>query len=164
MPNSQFLPPSALSPVSRKIAWILDELIQIPGTKFRVGLDPILGLVPGGGEILPSLTACFLLVDARRHGIPFKLLLKMSGNIILNALAGAIPLVGDVFSAWFKSNSRNYAMMQQFLDSHQGDQSGGSWGPLLFIAGTLIAVTLINIAIWLLFLTVISLLLSRFAS
>jgi len=75
----------------------------------------------------------------------------MSGNVFLNTLVGAIPLAGDAFSAWFKSNSRNYAMMQQFLESHHGDQSGGSWWPLIFIAVTLIAVTLLNIAIWLLF-------------
>lgn len=139
---------SRLSPASRKIAWILDEFIRIPGTNFRIGLDPILGLIPGGGEILPSMLACFLLADARRHGLPFKLLMKMSGNILLNAIVGAFPLLGDLFSAWFKSNSRNYAMMQQFLDSPQGDQSGGSWWPLLFIAATFIAVTLLNIAIW----------------
>ena len=144
--------PSVLSPASRKIAWILDEFIPVPGTKFRIGLDPILGLVPGGGEILPSMIACFLLADARRHGLPFKLLLKMSGNIFLNALVGAIPLAGDAFSAWFKSNSRNYAMMQQFLESHHGDQSGGSWWPILLIATTLITVTLLNLAICLLFL------------
>jgi len=75
----------------------------------------------------------------------------MSGNVFLNALAGAIPLAGDAFSAWFKSNSRNYAMMQQFLESPQGDQSSGSWWPLIFIAVTLIAVTFLNITIWLIF-------------
>ena len=142
---------SVLSPASRKIAWILDELIHIPGTKFRIGLDPILGIVPGGGEILPSIIACFLLADARRHGLPLKLLLKMSGNVFLNAIVGAIPLAGDAFSAWYKSNSRNYAMMQQFLESHHGDQTGGSWAPLIIIAVTLVAVTLVNIVIWLLF-------------
>jgi len=153
---------SDLSPASRKIAWVLDESIRVPGTKFRIGLDPILGLVPGGGEIIPSIIACYLLADARRHGLPFKLLLKMSGNVFLNALAGAIPLAGDAFSAWFKSNSRNYAMMQQFLESCQGDQSEGSWWPLIFIAATLIAVTLFNLAIWLLFLTLFTSLLSIF--
>ncbi len=154
--------PSKLSPASRKIAWVLDEFIRIPGTKFRIGLDPILGLIPGGGEILPSIVACFLLADARRHGLPFKLMLKMSGNVFLNAIFGAVPLLGDIFSAWFKSNSRNYAMMQQFLESHQGDQSGGSWRPLLFIAATLIGVTVVNISIWLLFLALLTSFVSTF--
>lgn len=146
---------SPLSPVSRKIAWVLDEFIRIPGTSFRIGLDPILGLIPGGGEILPSIIACFLLGDARRHGLPFKLLFKMSGNIFLNAIIGAVPLAGDAFSAWFKSNSRNYAMMQRFLESHHGDQTAGSWWPLLFIAGTLIAVTFVNLAVWLIFIALL---------
>lgn len=162
--NSTELSPSTLSPVSRKIAWVLDEIIRIPGTKFRIGLDPILGIIPGGGEIIPSIIACFLLADARRHGLPFKLLLKMSGNVFLNALVGAIPLAGDAFSAYFKSNSRNYAMMQQFLESHHGDQSAGSWWPLIFIIGTLIAVTLLNIAIWLAFVAIISSFISSLSS
>ncbi|MCF6314589.1 MAG: DUF4112 domain-containing protein [Verrucomicrobiales bacterium] len=147
---------SKLSPASRKIAWVLDEFIRIPGTQFRFGLDPILGLIPGGGEILPSIIACFLLADARRHGLPFKLLLKMSGNVFINAAVGSIPLLGDAFSAYYKSNSRNYAMMQQFIDSHHGDQSGGSWWPLLFILFTLTAVTLLNIAIGLFFIAAIT--------
>ena len=75
----------------------------------------------------------------------------MSGNVFLNAIVGAIPLAGDAFSAWYKSNSRNYAMMQQFLESHHDDQTGGSWAPLMIIAVTLVAVTLVNIVIWLLF-------------
>ncbi|MFK5920669.1 MAG: DUF4112 domain-containing protein [Verrucomicrobiota bacterium] len=146
---------SKLSPASRKIAWVLDELIRVPGTKFRIGLDPILGLIPGGGEILPSIIACFLLADASRHGLPFKLLLKMSGNVFLNAVIGAIPLLGDAFSAYFKSNSRNYAMMQHFLESHHGDQSEGTWWPLIFIIITLIGVTLLNVAIWLFFIALL---------
>ncbi len=108
------------------------------------------------------MIACLLLADARRHGLPFKLLLKMSGNILLNVIIGAFPLLGDLFSAWFKSNSRNYAMMQQFLDSHQGDQSGGSWWPLLFIVATFIAVTLLNIAIWLFVIALVTAVASNF--
>ena len=79
----------------------------------------------------------------------------MSGNIFLNAIIGAVPLAGDAFSAWFKSNSRNYAMMQRFLESHHGDQTAGSWWPLLFIAGTLIAVTFVNLAVWLIFIALL---------
>lgn len=89
-------------------------------------------------------------------------MLKMSGNVFLNAIFGAVPLLGDIFSAWFKSNSRNYAMMQNFLESHQGDQSGGSWWPLLFIVATLIGVTLVNIAIWLLFIALLTSFVSAF--
>ena len=87
----------------------------------------------------------------------------MSGNIFLNALAGAIPLAGDAFSAWFKSNSRNYTMMQQFLESHHGDQSGGSWWPLIFIIVTLFGVTLLNIAIWLTFVAFLTSFLTPFS-
>lgn len=87
----------------------------------------------------------------------------MSGNVFLNALGGAVPLAGDAFSAWFKSNSRNYAMMQLYLESHHGDQSAGSWWPLLFILATLVAVTLLNIAICLLFVGMVTWLASGLA-
>ncbi len=139
---------------SRIIAWLLDECISIPGTKIRIGLDPILGLIPGGGETVSSIVGAFLLADASRRGIPFRTLLKMGGNIIVNAGIGAIPGVGDFFSAWFKSNSRNFALMRHYIESPDGAQAGGGWGPLLFVISLIVIVMAIvgglNIAIWVL--------------
>lgn len=135
---------------SRKIAWALDELIRIPGTKIRIGLDPIIGLIPGGGETLATLFGAFLLADAGRRGIPFRTVFKMSGNLLLNAAVGSIPFIGDAFSLWFKSNSRNYRLMRQWTDSHAGRQGRGGWWPLFLIFLIIVVVLVVNIASWLL--------------
>ena len=92
---------------SRRVAWLLDECIRIPGTNIRFGLDPILGLIPGGGETVATLIGAVVLGNAGKRGVPYRTLFKMGGNMIFNAALGAIPGLGDLFSVWFKSNSRN---------------------------------------------------------
>lgn len=137
-------------PMSKAIAFALDELIRVPGTNFRIGLDPILGLIPYGGEAVSSIIGCYLLADAGKKGIPFRTLMKMSGNVIVNATVSTVPIVGDLFSAWFKSNSRNYQMLQHWMDSEEGQQAKGGWGPLLLVAGIGLAVSAITIGMWIL--------------
>ena len=96
---------------SKRMSWLLDECIRIPGTQIRFGLDPILGLIPYGGETVASIFGAFILGDAGKKGLPMRTLAKMGGNMVINAVVGAIPGIGDLFSIWFKSNSRNYQMM-----------------------------------------------------
>lgn len=143
-------------PMSKAIAFALDELIRIPGTKFRIGLDPILGLIPYGGEAVSSIIGCFLLADAGKKGIPFRTLLKMSGNVIINATVSTFPILGDLFSVWFKSNSRNYQMLQHWMDSEDGQQAKGGWAPLLLVAGVGLTVAAITIGMWILVIAVLS--------
>jgi hypothetical protein len=135
---------------SKRISWLLDECIRIPGTKIRFGLDPIIGLLPFGGETIATIIGAFLLGDAGRKGIPFKTLIRMSGNMLLNAGVGTIPGLGDLFSVWFKSNSRNYKMLSEFLDSDDGQQARGGWWPFLLIFGVIGFVLLLNFIAWLL--------------
>ena len=143
-------------PMSKAIAFALDELIRIPGTNFRFGLDPILGLIPYGGEAVSSIIGCFLLADAGKKGIPFRTLLKMSGNVIINATVSTFPIIGDLFSVWFKSNSRNYQMLQHWMDSKEGQQAKGGWAPLFLVAGVGLAVAAITIGMWILVITFLS--------
>ena len=137
------------TPMSKAIAHVLDELIKIPGTNFRIGLDPILGLIPSGGEAVSSIIGCFLLADAGKKGVPFRTLFKMGGNVIVNAAVSTFPVIGDIFSAWFKSNSRNYKMLRQWMDSDDGTQAPGGWGPLLIVAGIALFVAALTISMWL---------------
>jgi len=134
---------------SKRIAWILDECIRIPGTRLRFGLDPVIGLLPFGGETVATLFGILLLGDAGRKGIPLKTLIRMSGNMLLNAGVGAIPGLGDLFSFWFKSNSRNYQMLREFLESTDGRQTTGGWWPFWLIFLVLGLVLAINIVAWL---------------
>lgn len=142
---------------SKFIAYLLDECIRIPGTQIRIGLDPILGLVPGGGETVSSVVGAFLLADASRRGIPFRTLFKMGGNLLVNATIGALPGVGDLFSAWFKSNSRNFDLMRVYIESPDGRQAKGGWGPILVVFGFIIVllgvVVTLNLLSWWLFLS-----------
>ena len=94
---------------SRKISWLLDECIRVPGTNLRFGLDPILGLLPYGGETVATLIGTVIIGEAGKKGLPVKTLIRMGGNMLLNAGIGVIPFAGDFFSFWFKSNSRNFA-------------------------------------------------------
>jgi len=128
---------------SKRVAWLLDECIRIPGTQIKFGLDPIVGMIPGGGEILATLVGATVLGESAKRGIPIKTLIRMGGNMILNALVGLCPGLGDLFSVWFKSNKRNYEMLNEYLESTDGEQSRGGWWPLFvvfIIVGTVLAI------------------------
>lgn len=95
----------------RRLASLLDTCIKVPGTNLRIGLDPIIGLVPGIGDALAAALGSLIVIKAMESGAPRMVILRMTGNLLINAMIGAIPLVGDLFSAWFHSNARNYAML-----------------------------------------------------
>lgn len=136
------------SKLSKKVAWLLDECIRVPGTNFRFGLDPIIGLIPGGGETVATIIGATVLGEAGRKGIPFSTLIRMGGNMLFNATLGAIPGVGDLFSVWFKSNSRNYKMLKEWQESEDGSEARGGWWPILLIVGILAIVLVINVLVW----------------
>jgi hypothetical protein len=102
-----------LEPLFKWLALIMDEIIRVPGTKFRFGLDPLLGLIPGIGDTSSALVSAFALIQAARVGVPKILLARMSLNILLNEVIGVVPIVGDAFSFWFKSNARNHKIIQE---------------------------------------------------
>jgi hypothetical protein len=118
-PEWEVLPPeekrkrTQLEPLFRWLALIMDEFLRLPGTKFRFGLDPLLGLVPGIGDTASAVVSALALLQAARAGLPKIILARMSLNILINELVGIIPGVGDAFSFWFKSNARNYRLLQE---------------------------------------------------
>ena len=93
----------------------MDEFLRFPGTKFRFGLDPIIGLLPGLGDTASAIVSALALIQAARRGVPKILLARMSLNILINELVGIIPGIGDAFSFWFKSNTRNYRLLQEHI-------------------------------------------------
>ena len=102
-----------LEPLFRWIAQIMDEFLRFPGTRFRFGLDPLIGLLPGLGDTASALISALTLVYAARCGLPKILIARMSLNILINEFVGILPGIGDAFSFWFKSNSRNYELLQR---------------------------------------------------
>ena len=152
----EVLPPEAKSgkqvePLFRWIALLMDNLLRIPGTRFRFGIDPLIGLIPGLGDTSSAMVSALALIQAARHGLPKIVLARMSVNILLNELIGIVPVVGDAFSFWFKSNARNYALLQQ----HTGATRRSTTSDWLFVAavlGALIIILLVSLAFsfWLL--------------
>lgn len=133
---------------SKRVAWLLDECIRIPGTKIKFGLDPIVGLIPGGGEALATLVGATVLGEAGKKGIPIKTLVRMGGNMLLNAAVGIFPFLGDLFSVWFKSNKRNYELLNDFLESEEGKEAEGGWWPLIIVFMIVGSVVLTHLAVW----------------
>jgi hypothetical protein len=103
----------------RKLSRLMDTAIGIPGTKFRIGLDPIIGLVPGAGDIVDTAFSAYLIYLATQFNLPPKTVGKMIYNIGLEAVIGSVPLVGDIFDAFYKSNMRNLALLEAHLEAEE---------------------------------------------
>lgn len=101
----------SLRAAAELLAKILDTMIPIPGTRFRIGLDPLIGLLPGIGDAIANLLGSVILIIAARLGVPRIVLARMSLNVLLNGVIGAVPGIGDLFSAWFRSNVRNVDLL-----------------------------------------------------
>jgi hypothetical protein len=100
--------------VARLIAHVMDNLFRIPGSGWRFGLDPLLGLLPYYGDAIANLISAVVLSQAARFGLPRIVIARMALNVLVNALVGSIPVFGDAFSFWFKSNARNYDLLQRY--------------------------------------------------
>ncbi|WP_224247886.1 DUF4112 domain-containing protein [Hyalangium gracile] len=107
--------PAALEHV-RRLAHQLDTSIRLPGG-FRIGWEAVLGLVPGVGDGLGALLSAYIVVQAVRMGASREVLLRMLGNVAIEALIGAVPFLGDVFDAAWKANVRNVRLLEQHLEA-----------------------------------------------
>jgi hypothetical protein len=99
-----------------RLAYVLDDLVRIPGTNMRVGVDALIGLLPGGGDVAGGIMSAYTLVVATRLGAPPSVLLRMAANVLTDMIVGAVPLLGDLFDAGWKANRRNVALLRRYLD------------------------------------------------
>jgi len=124
-----------------RIAWLMDQAIVIPGTNIRVGLDALLGLVPGLGDVATGLVQAALVLYAVAHyRVPKAVAARMVANVLLDIGVGSIPLVGDVFDVFFKANTRNVRLLRevrQLKDEGKPMPSGPSKRYLLLIGAAL---------------------------
>lgn len=111
------LSPEALRRFQRlqRLARLLDSEFRLPGTRWRIGLDPLIGLVPGIGDAASAGISLWLIAEAGRLGVPSGTLLKMLLNLLVDTTAGSIPVLGDVFDAGYKANLRNLALLERAL-------------------------------------------------
>jgi hypothetical protein len=123
----------------RNVARLLDSAFRLPGTSFKFGLDPIIGLVPGIGDLVSPIFTIGILWQAHNLGISRIVLLRMIGNVAIDALVGAVPVLGDLFDFAWKSNDMNMAL----LEEHALEEKSASGGDWLFVVGlTLIVLVL----------------------
>jgi hypothetical protein len=94
-----------------------DDVFRVPGTSWRVGLEPLVGLLPGVGDAAGLIVAAYVPVEAWRLGAPWRLLGRMGVNIAVDALVGTVPLLGDVFDLGFKANRRNVTLLTGWLEA-----------------------------------------------
>ncbi len=115
--NQQHSQPNAhkknISQLAQALAQFLDASLTIPGTSIKIGLDPIIGLIPGIGDLISNGIGSSLLFLATKAGVPRIVILRMSLNIVINMAVGAIPIIGDLFSIWFKSNLQNAQLLHR---------------------------------------------------
>ncbi|MEX1025504.1 MAG: DUF4112 domain-containing protein [Planctomycetota bacterium] len=103
---------AALARLKRYATW-LDASIGIPGTRWRIGPEAILGLIPGIGDSIGLILSLYPLVVARQHGVRWSTFLLMVRNILVDAAVGTVPIAGDAFDVWYQANLRNVALLER---------------------------------------------------
>ncbi len=125
-----------VDPFIALIARLMDSAFVIPGTNIRFGLDPIIGLIPALGATASSFISIVLIALSARRGVPKVVLARMAVNVLLNAAIDSVPVVGDVLSIFYRSNARNYELLQK----HAGTARASTTGDWLFLVGLLAGV------------------------
>jgi hypothetical protein len=146
LPPEQKRTQTQLEPLFKWVAMLMDEFARVPGTRFRFGLDPLIGLIPGLGDTASAFVSALTLIYAARCGLPKILLARMSLNILINEVVGIIPGVGDAFSFWFKSNSRNYDLLQRHRGAPRRTRSS-DWVFVAVVIGTLALVVVAGLVV-----------------
>jgi hypothetical protein len=107
-----------------RLAWILDSSIPVPGTKFRVGLDGLIGLIPGIGDAIGALLSSYIIAQAAGSGAPASVLARMGLNVLTETVLGAVPLMGDLFDFAFKANARNVRLLHEHVTTPSSARRG----------------------------------------
>ena len=128
---------------------LLDEAFRIPGTGIRFGIDGIIGLVPGLGDVLAGLLSLVIPLAAWVRGVPYITLVRMAVNLGLGVLIGTVPILGDAFDIAWKPNRRNYQLLQRHLAAPRR-HTWRDWGfllVLLFVLGVVFALPIL-LVVW----------------
>jgi hypothetical protein len=129
----------------RDLARVLDEAIRIPGTNIRIGLDALLGLLPGGGDVAGGLFSGLIILQAARSGAPTSVLGRMLANVAIDVVVGAVPILGDVFDVAWRANTRNVRLLESWRERPASTKRASA----LAVGGILLALfLLIGLAVW----------------
>lgn len=149
--NGPVLTPEVIMPQDRRpeadseaertlqlLAFLTDNLFRLPGTSWRVGLDPIVGLFPVVGDLASALVSLYIMQAAARFDVPRSTLVRMSFNIAIDYLLGAIPLIGNVFDFWWKANYRNVQLLERALAAPPQTRRRNKAADWLFMGGVVL--------------------------
>jgi Domain of unknown function (DUF4112) len=128
----------------QRLSYWWDNSIPIPGTKWRFGLESLLGFLPFGGDALGILLSCYLVWQAMEFGLPKSLLSQMVWNLLLDGLAGSVPMAGDIFDTAWKANSRNVSLLEGHLQTLAPTKRQVNRGYVLLVL-LLLALTLLGL-------------------
>ncbi|MCU1350456.1 MAG: hypothetical protein JWO56_3486 [Acidobacteria bacterium] len=165
MPATKVLIPEVVEPdeslpidlvALRRFAWLLDEAIAIPGTRRRIGVDAIVGFIPGVGDVIGGVLSAWIVIGGLRHRVPLPKIIRMLVNIGLDLLIGAIPFLGDFFDFLFEENVMNMDLLLRHRNralpprSHAEVMTAAIVVVLIVLAMALIPVAVtIALALWL---------------
>lgn len=148
------LPPDLVA--LRKFSILMDEAVGVPGTRFRFGLDPILGLIPGVGDVISALLSTWIVAGALRHRVPLRKIVRMVFNVVADMLIGEIPIIGDLFDFAFEENVINMRILMQYrnrrLPPRKASEIAAVLGVIMLIIlliGILSVAALIALLFWL---------------
>jgi hypothetical protein len=140
----------------RKFAYLMDQAFPIPGTNIRVGLDAVLGLIPGIGDVMGAMLSTWIIAGALRHRVPARVILRMIGNVAIDLTFGAIPVAGDVFDFLYEENMKNMRLLEKHRDRTRPPRRSSEITLILgliiaFLAGLalFLVVGVIALVIWL---------------
>jgi len=124
----------------RRLTNVLDNAIPIPGTPYSLGLDPLLGLIPGGGDIAGAALSAYIVVSAAQLGLPRESLVRMVLNILLEVVVGTVPVVGDLFDVAWKANVKNMELLDIHMQSPKKGKKADKWFVFVLVGGLMLAV------------------------
>lgn len=142
-----------------KISRLMDTAFEVPGLGWRFGFDALVGLIPGIGDLATTLVSLYLLLLASRTGLPRITLARMGLNVAIDMVGGSLPLVGDLFDVWWKSNQKNAALFRERLAAAPYETPRAKASDWIFVGGMIVALiglfaaviavaTLIVAAVW----------------
>ena len=100
----------------RRMAWLIDGAFRLPGTRFRFGLNSVIGLLPVGGDAVLGVLSLYIIYEAARLGVPKPKLVRMAANVGIEVLGGSVPIIGDVFDMALKANLRNLKIIEDHVE------------------------------------------------
>jgi hypothetical protein len=128
------------------LAWLLENSIPVPGTRWRFGFDGVIGLVPGIGDLVGGALTLFVVWRATQMGLPRIVVARMLVNAAIDLVVGVIPFAGDAFDMWFKANTRNLGLARRWLEEPERS-TRDEWLALLLIIGILVGI--VAFVVWL---------------